>query len=299
MEKLVIFCKSYAPDMLRARRLAESVARFNRDAIGLVISVPRQDLAAFTDCFGTIPCRFVTDEEILDLTRAAYGPPPRLFPTHLLQQLLKLEFWRLELAENYLWIDSDSYFIRPFGREDFLSGDGNPYLVQHDNADLLEFADRLGNRKIVTDFTEMAEQFRAWLGRQGPLYAFGPSPLPWSSRVLRHLAEEYLRPQHLTIYQLLERYPCEMHLYGEYLHHCRLIPIVPRGPLFKVFHYSEQFYESQALGESEYGFSHDYLGLVIQSNWARKQAPKKPPLVRIKRELTKTLRSVLSLLGVR
>ena len=299
MENFVIFCKSYDQDMLRAKRLAESVARYNADGVPLVVSVPQSDLAAFKTCFGSTPCQFVTDEEILRLSVAAHGPLPRLFPAHLLQQLLKLEFWRLEMATHYLWIDSDSYFIRPFTQRDFFAADGTPYLIQHDHDDLLGFAARIGNRKIVEDFQEMAEKFRGWFGRTGPLYCFGPSPLIWSSAVLRHLHEEYLLPQGLSIFQLLEKYPCEMHLYGEYLHHCRIIPIVPRGPLFKVFHYGEQFYESQARGESESSFSQDYLGLVVQSNWAREVTPKKPALVRIKRELTQTTRKLLTLLRMR
>ena len=299
MENFVIFCKSYDQDMLRARRMAESVARHNQDSIPLVISVPQRDLAAFKSCFGDIPCRFVTDEEILQLTRAAFGPAPQLFPVDLTQQLIKLEFWRLGLAANYLWIDSDSYFIRPFSKGEFFADADTPYLIQDDNGELLDFARRLGNRKISEDFTEMAEKFRGWFGRPGPLYAFGPSPLIWSSKVLQHLAEEYLKPQHQTIYQLLEKYPCEMHLYGEYLHHCRLIPIVPHPPLFKVFHYGEQFFESQARGESEHSLSRDYLGLVIQSNWAGMVPPKKPTLVRINREVTKAIRKLLTPLRLR
>ena len=86
-KKIVLFCKSYGKDMFRARRMAESVYRFNTDNIPLYVSVPVSDLNHFKQCFENIPCHFITDEEILNKSRQVYGQLPRLFPHHLLQQL--------------------------------------------------------------------------------------------------------------------------------------------------------------------------------------------------------------------
>lgn len=41
----------------------------------------------------------------------AYDDSPAFH--HLYQQLEKLEFRRLESCRNYLWLDSDSYFVQP------------------------------------------------------------------------------------------------------------------------------------------------------------------------------------------
>ena len=268
IKNIVLFCKSYNKDMLRARRMSESVHRFNTDNIPLYMSVPASDLKQFKQCFGNIPCHFITDDEILDKSRQIYGQPPRLFPPHLLQQLIKLEFWRMGLCENYVWLDSDSYFIRNFSRSDFLHDETHPYTVQHDLQDLRDFAARWNKPKIISDFEKMAQAFQKISNRSGVYFDFGPSPVVWSTHVLKSLHEEYLPGKNKSIYELLEEYPCELQLYGESVHRSNTIPILPIGPLFKVFHYAEQFYESQMMGESEYSISKEYLGIVMQSNWS-------------------------------
>lgn len=40
METLVLYCKSYKNDVLRARELAESVQKYNTDHLPFYISVP-------------------------------------------------------------------------------------------------------------------------------------------------------------------------------------------------------------------------------------------------------------------
>lgn len=285
--KIVIFCKSYNKDMLRARRMAESVQRFNVDNIPLYISVPSSDLTLFEQCFGNIPCRFITDEEILAKSCQVNGPLPKRFPSDLLQQLLKLEFWRMGFCENYVWIDSDSYFIKPFKVSDFFHDETVPYTVQHNSRDLFDFANRTGNKKIIDDFEKLAKKFRKLFNRSGPLYNFGCSPLIWSCKVLLSLHNDYLKPHNITVFDLLQEYHCEMQLYGEYLLFSKAIPVVPVDPLFKVYHYAEQFFEAQMNGESEILLSKQYLGVVLQSNWAKLPEKKKPPLVRLKRFFVK------------
>ena len=281
-KKIVLFCKSYVKDMFRARRMSESVHRFNTDNIPLYISVPASDLNQFKQCFGNIPCHFITDEEILEKSRQVYGQLPSLFPPHLLQQLIKLEFWRMGFCENYLWLDSDAYFIREFHVADFFHDGTIPYTVQHHSKDLFDFAHKTRNTKIIHDFAKMAIHFQTLFQRSGPLYNFGCSPLIWSCKVLRSLYEDYLKPKSKTVFDLLQEYHCEMQLYGEYLLFSKTIPVIPIDPLFKVYHYADQFFEAQMNGESELSLSQKYLGVVMQSNWSKLPERKKPPHVRLK-----------------
>jgi hypothetical protein len=292
MQPIIIFCKSYNKEIYRARRMAESVNRFNIDNIPLYISVPTSDLDNFKNCFKNIPCNFITDEEILSKTCQVFGKIPMLFPEHLIQQLIKLEFWRMGLCQNYFWIDSDSYFIKHFSSLDFLSNDNIPYTVQHDFDELRDLAKRIKKNKIIADFETMAIKFQKLFDRSGPYYDFGPSPLVWSCRVLNSLYEDYLKPKNLSIFSLLQDYPCEMQLYGEYLHYSKLIPIIPVQPIFKVFHYPEQFFESQMKGESEDSISKNYLGIVYQSNWSKIKERKKIK-ERIKGHLKDYLRTII------
>ena len=294
--KIVLFCKSYGKDMYRARRLAQSIERFNADKIPFYVSVPASDLNTFRQCFDKIPCHFMTDEEILHQSCRVYGPIPKQVPAEYLQQLVKLEFWRMGLCKNYVWIDSDSYFIKPFTVQDFFYDDDIPYSLQHDTKDLFDFAGRINNKKIINDFEELAKHFQKAFNRTGPLYNFGCSPLIWSCKVLESLYKDYLQPRSKTLFDLLQEYHSEMQLYGEYLLFCKVIPVKPIGPVFKIYHYAEQFFEAQMQGESEYSLSRDYLGVVIQSNWAKIPEPKKPPLVRLKRFFEKTFGQIKQIL---
>lgn len=274
MNRLALFCKSYRPDLGRTCRLVESVARYNRDVLPFYLSVPAVDRDIFAEKLPAGICHLLTDEDILSRTRETYGPLPASFPPHLQQQLIKLEFWRLGLAANYLWIDSDSYFVRPFGPEDFFQGE-IPLTVMHDGGELFEFMARQGRPEVFTDFQRTVGRTKRLFGRVGPDYDFGPSPVLWAAVVLQALAEDFLRPRGMTIYQLLADYPGEITLYGEFLLYSQKIPVRPARPFFKVFHYPEQFYQAQEAGEWDHSWASRYLGVVIQSNWARLPSARK------------------------
>lgn len=268
MQPLVLFCKSYSKDVYRAKRLANSISRFNSDHIPFYMSVPAKDLPVFQEVLGNLSSPlFFTDEEILKKTYRIHGKPPKRFPVHLFQQLIKLEFWRKNTCHNYVWVDSDSYFIRPFGKNDFLYDEQYPYTVQHDSLELRQYSEKY-DPIVMEDFLWMARRFKNLFGRSGPDYDFGYPPLIWSCRVLESLYKDYLAPDQKTIFDLLRSYPCEMQLYGEYLHYSKIIPVYPTEPIFKVFHYAGQFFESQMQGECEHSLSKKYTGILIQSNWS-------------------------------
>lgn len=273
MYNLVLFCKSYRKDMLRARRLAESVQRLNSDQIPLFMCVPSCDLDSFKACFEGIACKFLTDEQILLESSKSNGDLPHLFPQHLMQQLIKLEFWRMGFCRNYVWIDSDSYFIRPFSFSDFMADTATPYLIQDEFSVDLAKAKWRGipqkelERRIRRNIV-LIEKFQRLFNNSGPLYNFGGGmPIVWSVKVLENFNNSYLKRQKIPIYEMLFRYPCETHLYGEYLHHSRTIPIHSKIHMFKSYLYLDEFVKSQIMGENEYSLAQSYLGICIQSNW--------------------------------
>jgi len=275
MDRLVLFCKSYDKDMLRARRMAESVALYNADRLPLYMSVPAKDLRAFRECFGSIPCHFMTDEEVVAASARVNGPLPETFSMHLMQQLVKLEFWRTGVCENYLWLDSDGYFIREFREADFFADDGTLLTVMNDGREFREYAVKHGKPQLIEDFERSSRNNQSMFDRDGECYDFGPCPVLWSCRVLESFYVDYLKLRGQTIFEVLEHYHPDNALYGEYLLYSKVIPINPIEPLFKVFHYSDQFSEAQAMGEWDYTYARQgYFGVIIQSNWARVETPK-------------------------
>ena len=284
MEKLVIFCKSYKKDIYRARRMAESVQRFNCDGIQLIVCVSEEDLPLFESMLRDITCIFLKDEDVLEQCYKVYGRPPELFPKHLMQQLIKMEFWRMGLCDYYLWIDSDSYFLTPFSISSFF-GEGNiPRLVMHKSLELRTFAQK-HDQRIIENLDKTINTIQGLFGRKGESFYFGDPPLLWSCSVMELMYYNFLEPKNISIFELLYKYPCEMQLYGEFCLATNSHKIIPTEPFFKVFHYLEQFCESQQKGESEYSISKNFLGVVMQSNWTNVKERKKHDFKRFRKFL--------------
>ncbi len=93
---------------------------------------------------------------------------------------MKAGFWRLNISANYLCLDSDCVFIRPFYENDFLAEDKTPFTVLHQNKEYFQLAYNRGMSKAVINFRDEAKRVQALFGRGGPafycapLHLFGP-----------------------------------------------------------------------------------------------------------------------------
>lgn len=267
MEPLVLYCKSYKNDVLRARELVKSVQKYNKDLLPFYISVPAADMDLFRQKLDGLSFTLLKDEDILLANPKHSLDLMREMPGNQLQQVVKSEFWRLELCKNYVMVDSDAYFIRPFTIEDFMFDEKTPYTVMHEGRDLLGFAARRGKQKIVDNFKKDRILGRKYFNRLGRTYDFGPLPIVCSSLVWKMLEEKYMTPRNMSFADFIQEYPNEMLLYGEALLHYLPIRLMPVEPLFKVFHYKEQYEESVELGETEEIIAKNFLGIIKQSNW--------------------------------
>jgi hypothetical protein len=272
-QPLVLFCKSYRDDVLRARRLAESVQQFNADSLPFYMSVPASDLPVFREKCAGLKLELIADEDIV----AANPRLDRLrfdgLPGGIRQQIVKSEFWRLGIADAYLCLDSDCYFIRNFNSSDFISRDGVPYTVMDEAKELLHFAELSGMRKIARDWQRESEDIKRLFGRTGKSWHFGPIPVIWSSRVWKDLDERFLKPRGMTMIDAINTHPSEMRWYGEALLAFGGIPILPIEPIFRCYHYEEQFYFWKERGETEEKVAVNYLGVCMQSNWNKDLDP--------------------------
>jgi len=266
-DNLVLFCKTYHNDVHRARRLAKSVARFNRDNLPFYLCYPNEDESHFRELVAEFRLQAIHDADILKLTLPLGKKQQPTLPPNELQQVTKVEFWRLGLCRHFVLLDADSYFIRDFGAADFLYDEATPYTVMNEGRHVLEFAARTGNRKILHQYTELRERAKQLFDRPGKLYDFAPTPCVYSCAVWEALYEDYAKPRGMSFYDLIEFFPCETQWYGEFMLARRPIPLVSIESLFKCWHYREQYEESQRLGETEAVLTNNYLGIVRQSNW--------------------------------
>lgn len=258
MENLVLYCKSFSRDLDRVKMLFESINKHNIDNIPFYISVPQIDLKLFKSQLNTP--NILADEEIYPLLNSGW----------VNQQIIKSSFWKLNLSKNYVCLDSDSYFIRDFKLNDFIYKDDIPYTVIHEQKELFSWSiskvKELGfdpKGGFIDDRKKIMDLF----DRKSRYYDFGPSPTIWSSKVWKSLEDQYMTPNNLTFSNLIEYSPSEFSWYGEALLAFKEIEIYPVEPLFKVFHYPQQYIEYKQQNITEEMIAQNYMGIIMQSNF--------------------------------
>jgi len=266
-QPLALFCKSYRNDVLRARRLAESIQRFNADSLPFYLSVPSQDLPVFREKCAGLKLELIADEDIVATNPSLERQCLERLAGGVAQQVVKSEFWRLGIAGAYVCVDSDCYFIRNFNTSDFISQDGVPYTVMHEAKELLHFAELSGKRQIARNWQRDCEDMKKIFGRTGRSWDFGPVPVVWSAVVWSDLGDRWLKPRNMTIVDAILAHAGELRWYGEALLAFKSIPLLPVEPLFRCYHYEEQFYFWKERGETEKKVAVNYLGVCMQSNW--------------------------------
>jgi hypothetical protein len=267
MKDIVLYCKSYHRDVRRAKRLAESIRRFNKDNLPFYLSCQSAEMQLFKDTVDVDGVTFISDEEIITANPAIKMDNLMALPGGLSQQIVKSEFWRLGICENYLCVDSDAYFIRDFNKDDFLAPGGHPYTVMNESLELRLFGTLHKHEKIARNRDTECKAIMEIFGRTGRQYDFGPLPVVWSRRVWSDLAQKFLEPKNMNFLDAVKLFPSEMRWYGEALLKFRSIELWPVETLFRCYHYEQQFLDAQKTGESDESLSQLYLGVCTQSNW--------------------------------
>jgi hypothetical protein len=285
VDRFAILCKSYLHDLERCSRLMDSVRRHNVDSVPVYLCVPQDDRLRFEARIGRQGVTYLSDE---DVTRQA-GPQ-----SWVSQQLVKLGFARAELAENYLWIDSDFEIVRDFCEGEFFAYDGIPCTVVSEARRDPFLARFLGGDPGDIECTKMLEgvfdsyrKIRDWFGRRGPLFFFG-APAIWSTRVVRAL-EDHVLARGLDFRAMLALAPYELCWYGEFLLRERTIPLVPRSGLSLCFTRDEQYRRFLTAGFTLDEFARaGYLAVNFASKWMSQPSAAAEPL-RIQRSPTRRL----------
>jgi len=254
MHPLVIFIKSFRRDVERTKKLLSSIQKFNTDNIPVFLSVPREDLSIFRNALGTTGYNLIED----GCSGSGWTG----------QQCVKMNFATLGICKNYVVLDSDCQFCRPFSISDFMYDAETPYTIMHEQHELFSF---MLNKPFPFDaqksFRECRQLVMDTFDRKGIYYDFGPVPVIWNCGVWQSLQSKYLEPNGLTFSDLIALSPGEFGWYGEWLLTDKTIPLYPREPLMKVFHYPEQYLEMKKAGVSLEQLSKVYLGVVLQSNF--------------------------------
>jgi hypothetical protein len=267
LKEIVLYCKSYSRDFLRLKRLLHSIQKFNCDRLDFYISTPKADENLLKEVIGPEGYIWVADEEIVRANPQANFSTYESMSGGLSQQIIKSEFWRLGFSKNYLCLDSDCVFIRNFYQHDFLSSDGDPYTVLHQNKEFFQLAIDRKKDAVMRDLSQEAERVKALFERVGPNFYCAPAPFIWSAKVWQSLEQHFLRPKGISLWDLISPELPETLIYGEALLKYRAIPLLAIEPLFRTYHYDWQYHLLRRLGETEEKLKQNYLGVIYQSAW--------------------------------
>ena len=267
MKDIVLYCKSYRKDFLRLKHLLQSISQYNSDRIPFYISTPQADHDLLVQLIGSEGYQWVSDESIIRANTNVPAGIEKDKSGSLTQQIIKSEFWRLELCENYVCLDSDCLFIKNFYRSDFLADDGNPYTVIYQNKEYFQLAVDRGFAKAPLQLIAEGDRVKRLFGRLGPNYYCPCPPFIWSAKVWNSLDEGYLKPKGLTFWDICTPEHPETLLYLEALLNFKAIPLHPVEQLFRIYYYDWHFFLLRRNGETLDKLKQNYLGVIYQSSW--------------------------------
>jgi hypothetical protein len=272
-QNFILFCKSFRDDVLRVKKLIESIITFNVEKIPFYLCVPQKDLVIFHQYidFQDIHKRYsgiielITDEAVVMSNQQNHLDIYYSMRGYISQQVIKAEVWRLLGCSAYLSLDSDSFFTQNFTHQNFLHPSGIPYTIFHDGKELLELSKQLKHPEVEQYFLKDSALVKAEFNRSGQDVDFGPAPLIWSSDVWKKL-EAHLKINHETIWDAFLRIPLEIRWYGETLLHYQPIPLHPQSPIFTCYHFD---WQAKYLNKNPLliNRSPQIIGTVVQSYW--------------------------------
>ena len=268
MHTLALMLKSYAPDFNYAQRLVESFARHNPEELHLYCVVPVEDL----DLFAPLGNRHVTVmDESPFAPHLVHEQLAGLRPGYINQEIIKLAFHELELAENYFCVDSEAVFIRDLHASDFMAPDGAPYTVMVEDNELKVEPQYF--RQYWTSRETSVRVIADELGIEDSVLPTCHGHQVFSSAVLRAFVERILETRGWDYRDALAIAPYEFTWYTLWTQVCGVIPVHPREPLVKVFHHEGQHFEYILRGITEADLARGYLAVVVNSNYSRDIAP--------------------------
>jgi hypothetical protein len=255
--------KSYEKDLASARRLVDSFNGNNPENLHLFIVVAEKDMDLFVELANdnitvmteTPFCHYFTDTHVAGIR-----------PGYINQEIVKLAFWELDLAENYFCVDSDAVFIRPFTAKDFMLNDFTPYTVLVEDNELkvepTYYAQHWQGREVHL------RHIQELVGLQDRRILTCHGHQVFSARVLKSLKGDFLTPRGWTYLDMLAEGPYEFSWYNFWLQKSLPIEIAIREPLVKVFHNQDQHLEYAMRGIGQADIARGYVAVVINSNFA-------------------------------
>lgn len=262
--ELALMVKTYEPDLPYVERLAESISRFNHERLPVFMVVPDRELPVFErfarDGLTVLPEsrfeQYLTDSPVLGIS-----------PGYINQEVVKLAFWELGLCRNYVCMDSDAEFIRPFGRSDFMAGDDVPFAFLTEDFELQVEPEY--HRAYWTHRKRMITDIQTAIGLDSPRMLTCHQHAVFSARVLASLKRDFMEPRGYSYVDLIGISPYEFSWYNMWWQKAEPVPLIMREPIFKTFHSASQHLEHVLRGATMDDLARGYVGVVVNSGFGR------------------------------
>ena len=264
MTTLAVLLKSYRGDVEYARRMISSFDSFNADDLPLYVVVPDDDVALFATM--TSDNMTVLSEDVF-AQHLVKEPVHGLRAGYINQEIVKLAFAELGLAQNYWCVDSDAEFIRPFGRADFMYDEVTPYQVLVEDRDLM--VEPRYFREYWQERHATLQLIAREIGLDDRVILTCHGHQVFSSDVLRAFREDFLEPRGWTYIDALRIAPYEFSWYNLWLQKSQVIPIHAREPWVKVFHHEGNHFEAILRQVRVADLARAYIAVVVNSNYSR------------------------------
>ena len=272
--RIGIYIGTCANDLFQYKHLINSIKAYNIDNIPVYTCVNDDDIEIFKTEFKDSDITFIKDSEVYSgiFTDGWWK-----------QQIIKMNFWKLDLIDIMIQIDSDSFFVKNFYIKDFMATQEIPYTILHENKEIKELFARYnmydskisdnGDFRISIGYQETSDKIRKAIN--SPLlaeYDYGHPPCIWHNEVWKVLAN-MITENNLTYETLLGIAGSEQQWYGEILLLTGLFPIFPKENMFKTFHYKLDF-DEYLVNNNLDDIKYNYHGICLQSNWSREKEEK-------------------------
>lgn len=248
MHNLVLFCKTFIRDLDRIKTLKASVDKFNADKIPFCIVCPEAETDIFKRQLITgkedYELIFFTDEEVTgkELSKKYESKG------WVGQQFAKLLFYKKNICNFYVILDSDLYFIQNFYIKDFMYDDNTPYT------------------SMIEEKKDSYIAIQNYLKRKGKPYSFVRHGQVFSKTLLEDMEANLLLENNLTFEDLLEISPFEMQWYGEYYMLTRPFKLHPCSNLFKYFWGEDTYFDARIKGLTVEDFiKAGFIGILMQT----------------------------------
>ena len=268
MHDLVLFCKTYNGDFERFKILKESIDKFNQDNIPFYVICPRKDIKLFTSLKNNnekYDYIIISDEEVLSMNKNDNHEQ-----SWYTQQIIKLNFYKLNICKHYLILDSDCYFIKNFTINDYIFDSDTPYLpitepLKGAETNFMQLFRSLDNKDEELTWNTGSKNY---LKREGKRFCLN-LPCVFSTEVLKDMEKNLLAKNNITYEKLIEINPYEFEWYCDYIIKYKPINFIVCTPFFLSFYTQTLYTLYRYLGWSEKLLAVYYTGLIMHEGYIK------------------------------